>query len=299
MMQYNQASSGNVLIENQRIEKFPFGDNIDDITVDSFGEEWSAFHTFSNEEISVTGSNYFDIVPENFFNSAIKALDVGCGTGRWSYYLSDKVGFIECIDPSKAIISAAHLLKGKKNIRISNASVDNIPFEDSSFDLVFSLGVLHHVPDTADAIKKCVNKIKQDGFILLYLYYNLENRGVFFKTLFHLSNSIRWIVSKQIPFLKKTVCDILAILFYLPFIFTCRLLLFFNVSEKKVSKIPLYWYVDKTFRMIRNDSLDRFGTPLEQRFSKKQITDMLIKAGCKDIVFGDKAPFWRVIAKKI
>ena len=77
-----------------------------------------------------------------------------------------------------------------------------------------------------------------------------------------------------------------------------KLKLFVGVSENVVSKIPLSWYADKSFHIIRNDSLDRFGTPLEQRFSKQQITDMLAYAGCKNIVFADNAPFWRVIAQK-
>ncbi|MBC7451886.1 MAG: class I SAM-dependent methyltransferase [Cytophagales bacterium] len=298
MIQYNQAALSTISIANQTIKQFALCGNIDPHTVESFGEEWTAFSSFNEQEIKDTGDNYFDILPEILLNSESNALDVGCGTGRWSYYLSDKIGFIECIDPSKAVFSAAHLLKEKHNIRITNASVDNIPFKDASFDLVFSLGVLHHVPDTAEAIKKCVQKIKPNGFILLYLYYNLENRGAFFKGLFHLSNSIRWVVSKLPSIFKRIVCDVLAVLFYLPFTLLCKALLKLNVSSRIIDKIPLSWYADKSFHIIRNDSLDRFGTPLEQRFSKQQIRTMLMGAGCVDLVFGEKAPFWRVVARK-
>ena len=40
------------------------------------------------------------------------------------------------------------------------------------------------------------------------------------------------------------------------------------------------------------DALDRFGTRLEQRFSKKQIKEMMEKAGLEKVRFSDKAPFW-------
>lgn len=298
MISYNQSFVSSIDTEDKTIKVFTSTGNIDKDTVESFGEEWSAFDTFNENEIDNAGDNYFDLVPKELLNKNTLALDVGCGTGRWSYYLSKKVGTIECIDPSKAVLSASKLLATKENVRISQASVDNIPFADNTFDLVFSLGVLHHVPDTRGAVKKCVEKVKQNGLILLYLYYNLENRGAAFKALFHLSNSLRWFVSKLPSKIKIAVCDVLAILIYMPFVTVSRMLISFKVSPEVVNKIPLSWYADKTFNIIRNDSLDRFGTPLEQRFSKAQISEMLESAGCYNIVFADNAPFWRVIAQK-
>jgi SAM-dependent methyltransferase len=298
MILYNQEYISTITVDQTRIDTFPTMGNIDPVTVESFGEEWSAFHTFNEIEINNAGDNYFDIVSKSILNASSYVLDVGCGTGRWSYYLADKVGFIECIDPSKAVVAAANLLKHKTNKRITQASVDNIPFADNSFDFVFSLGVLHHVPDTNAAVKKCVEKLKVGGHILLYLYYSLENRGLLFKILFHLSNSIRWFVSKLPSAIKISTCNMLAILFYMPLVLFARVLLAFGISEKTVSKIPLSWYADKSFHIIRNDSLDRFGTPLEQRFSKAQITEMLNTAGCDEIVFANNAPYWRVIARK-
>jgi hypothetical protein len=50
--------------------------------------------------------------------------------------------------------------------------------------------------------------------------------------------------------------------------------------------------------VIRNDSLDRFGTPLEQRFSRKQIKIMMEKAGLHDVVFSEKIPYWHAIGLK-
>ena len=71
-------------------------------------------------------------------NASSYVMDVGCGTGRWTKYIADKVKFVEAIDPSNAVIQAAHILSDKKNVRVSQASVDNLPFSDNSFDFVFS-----------------------------------------------------------------------------------------------------------------------------------------------------------------
>ena len=129
--------------------------NFDVETVASFGEEWKKFDTFSENEIIQIGNDYFDIVPEEIYNGK-RVLDMGCGSGRWTKYVARKASFVEAIDPSDAVYSAAELLSNDNNTRISQASVDNIPFPDNSFDLVFSLGVLHHIPDTEAAMKKCV-----------------------------------------------------------------------------------------------------------------------------------------------
>ena len=62
--------------------------------------------------------------------------------------------------------------------------------------------------------------------------------------------------------------------------------------------MPLYYYIGKSLKVIRNDSLDRFGTPLEQRFSKTQIKLMLEINGFQNILFSEKMPYWHVLAQK-
>jgi SAM-dependent methyltransferase len=270
--------------------------NIDITTVNSFGEEWQKFDSFSEKEISQIGDDYFDIVPTEIYQGKL-VLDVGCGTGRWTKYVSRNAGFVEAIDPSEAVFSAANLLADNRNTRISRASVDDIPFPDNSFDLVFSLGVLHHIPDTEAAMQKCVAKVKRGGHFLVYLYYNLDNRGAIFRFIFRFSNFFRAIISRLPSALKKTLCDILAFIVYLPFVALTKLLR--SIGFRKLSsKVPLSWYADKTLRVIRNDSLDRFGTPLERRFSKKEIEEMMKRTGLTNIIFSNKEPYWHAVGQK-
>ena len=63
-------------------------------------------------------------------------------------------------------------------------------------------------------------------------------------------------------------------------------------------KIPLSYYTDKSFYIIRNDALDRFGTPLEQRFTRIEIEKMLQQSDMEEIIFSEKEPFWHVISRK-
>jgi ubiquinone/menaquinone biosynthesis C-methylase UbiE len=296
MLPYTSKPVKELLNSNEKISSFIKGDetNLDSETVASFGDEWKAFHDFSQEEIQSIGDDYFDLV--TFDTSTFNVLDVGCGSGRWALYMAPRVKLIEAIDPSMAIWVAKDLLKPYSNTRITHASVDNLPFADNSFDLVYSLGVLHHIPDTQAAIHDCFRKTKSGGYFLLYLYYSLDNRGVLFKLVFKTSNALRRIISKFPPSLKKVVCDIIASMIYWPLARFSGLVALF--STKFASIIPLSYYRKTSFFIMRNDALDRFGTPLEKRFSKTEIQQMLQLAGFTNIKFSTKEPFWHVLSQK-
>jgi len=272
-------------------------DNIDHETVIAFGDEWSKFNSFSMEEItSIALKHYFDIVPKNYIKDK-KLLDVGCGTGRWTKYVSQFAKTVDAVDPSRAIESAASLLTDCNNVRLSQVSVNDLPFDDNSFDFVFSLGVLHHIPDTALAMKQCVAKVKPGGYFLTYLYYNFDNRGITYKSVFQLSTLLRRVVCNLPSKLKDAICDVLAVIIYIPLVWSATF--FKNIGLRSISKkIPLHFYIGKSFHIIRNDARDRFGTPLEQRFSKSEIRLMMDNAGLKEIYFSDNEPFWHVIGKK-
>jgi len=205
---------------------------------------------------------------------------------------------MEAIDPSSAIFSANKLLDKKDNIRISQASVDNIPFEDETFDFAMSIGVLHHVPDTARAMRDCVKKVKIGGWFYVYLYYNLENRSILFKTLLNCITILRFFISRLPSFLKKIICDFIALFIYLPVVFLGRIMNAFGLKGF-AKKMPLSFYQNKTFFVIRNDALDRFGTKLEQRFSRNEITEMMNSVGLSEIRFSDNEPLYHVIGKRI
>ena len=273
-------------------------ENIDPEVVQSFGDEWSKFHSFDEKDLEIAGSNYFKIVSESVCNKSTYGIDLGCGTGRWSKYLSQRIGFMECLDPSDAIYAANRVLNDTPNVRLIKASIDNIPFPDNTFDFAMSVGVLHHIPNTLDAMKNCVAKVKPGGYVYTYLYYNLEDRGVIFKTVFKISDGLRKIISRLSPKPKKFACDFLAIAIYWPLVSLARI--FSILGMKKIAKkIPLSSYMNKTFYIMRNDSLDRFGTKLEQRFSRQEITDMMTASGLKNVQISSDRPYYTALGQKI
>lgn len=296
MVPYSLQPVDTLLLNGEKLDSFITSTerNLDLKTVQSFGEEWSAFHNFSKQEIQKIGNDYFDLLTID--SSNFVALDVGCGSGRWSLYLSPRVKFIEAIDPSSAVWVAKKLLKDLKNIRVTQASVEHLPFSDNAFDLVYSLGVLHHVPNTSSAIQHCFEKTKHGGYFLLYLYYNHENRGFVFRFIFRCSNLLRKIISIFPLGLKKVTCNLIATLIYWPLAKLSTIVAFFSISW--ASKLPLSYYKKTSFFVMRNDALDRFGTPLEKRFSKSEINKMLTQVGFVNIQFSPHEPYWHVLAQK-
>jgi len=273
-------------------------DNIDQTTVDSFGDEWQAFHGFEHDEMMRLGDEYFDIINSKMLNENTSVLEVGCGSGRFLKYVSNKAGSIVGVDPSHAIFAADDLLGKNDKVVLVKASANDLPFANESFDFVYSIGVLHHIPDTFKAMQACVDKVKKEGYFFTYLYYDLDGRGLAFRSLYKFSNFFRLGICKLPQKPKKLVCDVLAVSVYMPFILGNRFLKALGVGKKLRSKIPLYGYENKSFYIIRNDSLDRFGTPLEQRFTKKQIQEMMEKCGLTEITFSNNIPFWHVVGKK-
>lgn len=273
--------------------------NLDAKTVSSFGEEWKNFHTFSDKEIQEHGHYFFDIVTDKMVNENTVMADFGCGSGRFIKFFQKRAKFIVGIDPSKAIFAADTLVGKDENVELCQASISNIPYADETFDFAMSIGVLHHIPNTMEAMKACVKKVKKNGFFCTYIYYNFDNKGPLFKALHKFSEILRATVSRMPQRLKMLACDIIAVTLYMPFILFATLLKKIKVSQKIVDKIPLSPYVGRTFFIIRNDALDRFGTPLEQRFSKQQIEQMMKDCGLTDIIFSSEPAYWHAVGKKI
>jgi len=274
------------------------GPNLDEEIVGSFGAEWKRFSWFSDAAIEIAGAEYFDVVPTEILTAVGHALDAGCGSGRWSRYLSTRVGFVEAIDPSEAVFSAAELNRDRSNVRVSRASLDNLPFADGSFDLAICLGVIHHLPDPAMAVRRLVRKVRPGGHVLVYVYYDLEQRGPLYRGLFLLADAIRRVVSRLPHRMKGWVCDVLAFSIYLPLVAVSRAVSLVTGRRTAADHLPLAYYQNKSLRDIRTDALDRFGTAVERRFTREEFVAIMKAAGLEDIVVSPQAPFWHARGRR-
>lgn len=271
--------------------------NIDEETVASFGDEWSRFDQsgMSDNEVSKVFDDYFAIFPWNDLPPNAEGFDMGCGSGRWARLVAARVGNLHCIDPSDSLNVAKINLAETTNITFHSTSVDESGLLSESQDFGYSLGVLHHVPDTAAAIRSCADLLKPGAPLLLYLYYAFDNRPWWFRTLWKLSDWMRFIICRLPSNLKHIVTDSIAMLIYWP------LSRFSYILEKlglSFHNLPLSYYRHHSLYTLRTDSRDRFGTPLEKRFTQENIRSMMHDANLIDVQFSKTAPYWCVIGKK-
>jgi SAM-dependent methyltransferase len=265
--------------------------NSDAKTVAGFGDEWTRFDQtgMSDAETQLLFDNYFSGFPWDRLPANPVGFDLGCGSGRWARLVARRVSTLHCIDPSAAIEVARRNLATSPNCIIHRAGVDDMPLEPGSMDFGYSLGVLHHIPDTQAALSACVSKLKPGAPFLLYLYYAFDNKPFWFKAIWRLSDWLRQLVSRMPHGLRYVSSQILAVLIYWP------LARFARLAEKlgvNVANVPLSAYRQCSFYVMRTDALDRFGTSLEQRFTQVQIQTMMQAAGLDNITFRDATPYW-------
>ena len=266
--------------------------------IDDFGKEWKTYNqnNLNKEELSVLFNNYFGIFPFEKIGKNSIGFDMGCGSGRWAKLIAPKVKTLNCIEPSKIAIGEAkqNLIKFT-NCKFQNNDVTDNILPSGSQDFGYCLGVLHHIPNTSLGLKSCVEKLKKGAPFLLYLYYKFDNRPFWFQLIWKISNLIR-IITSMLPFvIKLYISKIIAFLIYLPFAKASFILSNFGFN---VDHLPLSSYRNASFYTMKTDSLDRFGTRLEHRFTKEEITLMMKEAGLINIKFSDKTPYWVAVGEK-
>jgi SAM-dependent methyltransferase len=273
--------------------------NLDERTVRSFGAQWSAYdqnRLSADERTARRFAEYFAIFPWDGLPEGAAGADVGCGSGRWALLVSPRVGTLHCIDASDEALAAAHRnLAGQPNCRFHHASVDAIPLPPGSMDFCYSLGVLHHVPDTMAGIEACVTLLKPGAPLLLYLYYALDDRPWWFRAIWKGADIVRRGISRLPVWLKRALTEMIALTVYWPI---ARFAALVERLGRNPAGLPLSWYRDKSFYTMRTNAFDRFATPREQRFSRAQIEAMMRKAGLDDIRFSDRPPFWCAVGRR-
>ena len=272
--------------------------NYDPRTVRDFGDEWSRFsqEKLTDQELKQQFDRYFAIFDWEALPRDAEGFDMGCGSGRWAKLVAPRVARLHCIDASPAALEVARRnLSENSNCQFHQALFENIPLDDDSMDFGYSLGVLHHIPDSLAGISSCVGKIKSGAPFLAYLYYAFDNKPFWFRMIWICSDALRKTVSR-LPFrLKLFVSQIIAGVIYYPL---ARLSLILEKIGLEVGNIPLSAYRDLPFYSMRTDALDRFGTRLENRFTKEEIVEMFEKSGLEKIVVSESVPFWCVLGYK-
>jgi SAM-dependent methyltransferase len=276
--------------------------NVDQKVIDSFGQEWATFKYVdpaSDAALDEQFLAYCEPIDLSQFNSRTSvAADFGAGSGRWTSRLLPYFSLVYALEPSDgASTTLREKFSSEPRVKILQETLGANSIPNESLDLAVSLGVLHHIPNTALAIKEVSCAIKPGGLFLCYLYYSLENKPLYYKVLFSCVNVIRKITANLPHPFKRIFSEIISVFVYWPLARTSYVLSKFGFNT---ANFPLHHYAKMPLVMMKNDSLDRFGTSLEQRFTKSQIVDMLKMANfdLDSLQFSNIEPFWTFTVKK-
>lgn len=278
-------------------------ENLDQGVIDSFGHEWATYDYGETENSEALDAQFMayctPIDLTQFSPNTSLAGDFGAGSGRWTSRLTPHFSLVYALEPSNG---ANSVLKSKfsndPKVVVLQETVGSNSIPLASLDFAMSLGVLHHIPDTCLAIKEVSRRIKSGGVFLCYLYYSLENKPTYYKMIFRAVDGFRRITSVLPQKIKHIATLIIAGVVYWPLARFSKVLSKFGINT---SNIPLHHYANMPFVMLANDALDRFGTTLEQRFSKAEITEMLRVADfdISTLKFSEKEPYWTFSVKKL
>lgn len=138
----------------------------------SFGFQW---HTFRRTQLDNEFSHRSELDferrtgfrPQDLAGKLV--LDVGCGMGRFAEVATRWGARVVGIDLSVAAEVAAENLKDR-DATFFQADVFKLPFAPESFDVIYSIGVLHHTPDCEQAFKALPQFLKPGGTIAIWLY---------------------------------------------------------------------------------------------------------------------------------
>lgn len=149
--------------------------------VSSFGDEWHLFKKVKNSKPHMSKdemNKYLSLNKEDIENKTI--LEIGCGAGPYldisarEYNAKHIIG----VDLSRAVDSAYENVGDLENVTIIQANLFSLPFKNSTFDLVYSLGVLHHTPNTKEAFNSITPFVKEGGEVSIWLYGKYWERKI-------------------------------------------------------------------------------------------------------------------------
>jgi SAM-dependent methyltransferase/uncharacterized protein YbaR (Trm112 family) len=141
----------------------------------SFGDEWHRFRTVQMDSANGTRESEVAFALKTGLTAddvrGRLVLDAGVGAGRYAEVMARWGAEVVGVDLTRAVDAAAENLRAQPTVHLVQADIFALPFRDQTFDVGYSIGVLHHTPDTAAAFRRVAALVKKGGHLAVYVYF--------------------------------------------------------------------------------------------------------------------------------
>jgi ubiquinone/menaquinone biosynthesis C-methylase UbiE/uncharacterized protein YbaR (Trm112 family) len=246
----------------------------------SFGFEWHRFPEMHGEW-KQSFLNYMQPHGPEFFRGK-KVLDAGCGNGRFAHYAAKYGAEVWAIDLGPAVEVARRNIENAGEAQAIQADLHCPPFAPESFDFIYSIGVLHHLPDPEAAFQNLLRYLKRGGEVQIYLYWKPEGQPVK-RALLAGVTAARQVTTRLPHAVVHALAYPAAAAAYTSFVWPYQVLRRLPGLSSLAEKLPMKQYASFPFRVCVNDQLDRFSAPIENRYTREDVAGWLKRAGLEDI----------------
>ena len=269
---------------------------------ESFGYQWNSFALSQIDTHSNTNESYIRLTSETCLSSETvrgnTVLEVGCGAGRFLHTnLTFNPSLLVGLDVTSAVDSVfQHLSPYTENLLLVQADIKSAPFSSNYFDIVYSIGVLHHTPDPYLYFKYSASYVSDQGSLSVSLYENsLAHRST--------RNTVSLAFYDLLWSLNLLRCEVFRALFKLfPFwlqILYCKIIIPPLHFINKVPLIRLFRYLlpstcykslPLSFSIV--DTMDTYATEIVHQYRAKTLYHWFTSIGCSSPYLHNSRDGW-------
>jgi len=257
-------------------------------TIKDFGRQWSIFR--GNEGFYGSMELFSDIL-HPFLNADeirdCRVAEIGSGTGRIvNMVLEAGAKYVVALEPSDAFEVLCRNIKQPEKVNCLKMTGDQLP-ADGNLDYIFSIGVLHHIPDPKPVIEAAFRAIRPGGRFLVWLYGKEGN--AFYLTMVMLLR----VLTKRLPhFALSALVRVL-----------CWPLLFYMKLCRKLS-LPLQEYMVTVFEKMSPEKrrliiYDQLNPSYSKYYTRREAEKLLIDGKFENVRTHHRHGYsWTVIGTK-
>ena len=264
-------------------------------TRESFGFEWTHFSEMLPDWEKNARFYFEPLAPRGLGGKTV--FEGGCGKGRHTYYALREGARVVAVDFSRAVDVARANCRGVDGERLFvQADLMALPFAPETFEVAYSLGVLHHLPDPEEGFRRLTALVEPGGRVLIYVYHALEGEPVK-QAILRAVDRARRITTRLPHGVLLPLTNALGYGLFAGVVMPYRLLSRFSATRPLAERFPLKTYADYPVRVIVNDQFDRFSAPIENRYTEREVDGWLSRAGLRNArILGGAG--WRAVGER-